>query len=226
MSAKEKNWSFLVFGIIAFLGFVCENIVVMLVMNDYTGVGEFKPTLFQGLLIWGITYFIWGGFAVLLHLLAKKKFGFNMFSYKGKISTKNLLIILFMCSIHILYFAYDWGWTLKPLAEFNGFYKLFGNIGLIVFTGQIIYYFFEGLLMMVVIAFGQEYGERKFAKKNVPWGGILLALTWGLFHYITKLDIGTMISCVVIGIYFGVCYLLLKKNAIYSWLLFFVVYTL
>lgn len=228
MISKEKNWPYLALGIASFLAFGMEFILALVEMKVYnpTRDGAFSFSFSQILCHWILTYIIWGSLAFLLHVVAKKKLNFDMFSFKGKINASSLFIILVMCTLHIIYATYSWDWQLKPLAEYNGFVNFFGNSGRIAFIFQVVYYFFEGLVMMVLIAFGQEYGERQFGKKNIPWGGILLALTWGLFHYITKFSLETAISCSLIAVYFGICYLLLKKNAFYSWILFFVVYTL
>lgn len=226
--SKEKNGPFLVLGIMGFVGFLLEFVIAIVEMTAFgMSMGDMANTSpFEIYRHWILTYVIWVVCAYILHRIAKAKYGFNMFSFKGEVSAKSALIILVMCALHIVYATYSWGWQLKPYAEYLNMESTFPGFGLPSIALQLAYYFFEAMLMMMIVAFGQEFGERKFAKKNIPWGGILLALTWGLFHMVTKFSLETAISCSVIAVYFGVCYLLLKKNAICSWLLFFVVYTL
>lgn len=225
MTVKGKSAPFLVLGIIAFGGFMGELLLAIFEMSVLKI--EFGAmTLFETYRHWVITYIIWASFAYVLHRIAKAKYGFEMYSFKGEVSVKSWLTILAMCSLHILYATYDWGWRIKPYVEYLNWEADYPGSGIYAFAMQLVYYFFEGLLMMVIVAFGQEFGERKFKNKSIPWGGILLAVTWGMMHWITKFSLSTAISCSVIAVYFGVCYLLLKKNAVYSWLLFFVVYTL
>jgi hypothetical protein len=121
--------------------------------------------------------------------------------------------------------SYDGNEWLKSIAEYKGFVALFGDSGWIMYVLQALYYIFESFIMVLVVGFGQAFGERKFSKKNIPWGGILLALTWGLSHWLNKgMEAG--ITCAIVALYFGISYLLLKKNAVYSWLLFAIAYTL
>jgi hypothetical protein len=213
-------------GIAAIAAFELELVVFLIEMAAYGVTSPAELPLPKVLGHYIIVYLIWGLVAVVTHMTAKRRLRFDLFALKGPIKARSLLLILLMCALHILYATYSWDWQFKPLAEYNNFVSIFGDQGWIVAVFQLLYYFIECLLLTVIIAFGQEFGERRFGKKKVPWGGILLALTWGLSHFITQFTLEAAISCSVIAVYFGVSYLLLKKNAVYSWLLFFVAYTL
>lgn len=67
----------------------------------------------------------------------------------------------------------------------------------------------------IIIVFGQKYGEMKFKNNkkvyNFPWGALLLAVTWGLVHILTK-DVLCGIESIMFSIVFGITYLLLRKN--------------
>lgn len=71
----------------------------------------------------------------------------------------------------------------------------------------------------MIIVFGQQFGEMQFKNKMIPWGGLLLTVTWGLAHIFTK-DLATGIETVIISIAYGLIYLLMKKNI--KWSYFFI----
>ncbi|HBT96088.1 MAG TPA: hypothetical protein DEB24_08500 [Coriobacteriia bacterium] len=87
----------------------------------------------------------------------------------------------------------------------------FGQQGIIAFIAQYVYYTFEGGLFLAIIVFGQKFGELVFKNHKIPWGGILCGLTWGLGHIFTQ-DMLTGITAVTSAVFFGLAYLLLKKN--------------
>lgn len=85
---------------------------------------------------------------------------------------------------------------------------------LIEFIFQNIYYIFEVGLVFLIIAFGQEFFEKLFNRNtNVPYGGIVLALTWGLIHILTQSDIITGLVVMLFSVIYGIIYLLLNKNS-------------
>lgn len=45
-----------------------------------------------------------------------------------------------------------------------------------------VYYVSEAFLIMLLILFAQRAGERRFGRHGFPWGGLVLALTWGVMH--------------------------------------------
>ena len=47
---------------------------------------------------------------------------------------------------------------------------------------------------------------------DIPYGGIVVALTWGLVHTLTKGDLMVGIGCAVSGFLYSVVYLLANRN--------------
>lgn len=96
--------------------------------------------------------------------------------------------------------------SLKIVGEFS-------RNNLIEFIFQNIYYIFEVGLVFLIMTFGQEFFEKLLNKyTNIPYGGILLACTWGLVHTLTQSDISTGLVVMVFSIIYGFIYLLLNKN--------------
>ena len=113
-----------------------------------------------------------------------------------------LLVVIFMIgSLTISYF--DWNGS-KVIREF------YAN-GPIRFVFQYIYYVFETVLVTLIRIFGQKAFEKWFHRENIPYGGIIVALTWGIGHFFTK-DIWTGIVCMIGGLAFGSVYLLVNRD--------------
>lgn len=66
---------------------------------------------------------------------------------------------------------FDWNGS-KVLQEF-------ASKGMLKFVFQYIYYLFEVMLFMLIIVYGQKACEVWFKRTNIPYGGIVVALTWG-----------------------------------------------
>ena len=98
---------------------------------------------------------------------------------------------------------------IKPsiLREYDFFSTEIKNAGL--FFIQIIYYFLEFSLTVYLTATFQEFGEYLFEnKKNFPWGGIGLCLTWGLIHIFTQGlsdDLGVVFVSFILGWFYKLC---------------------
>ena len=85
------------------------------------------------------------------------------------------------------------------------------NVCWLKFIFQYIYYIFETVLVTLILVFAQKAFEKWFHKENIPYGGIILALTWGIGHFFTK-DIVTGILCIISGFAFGSVYLLTNRD--------------
>lgn len=103
--------------------------------------------------------------------------------------------------------------------------KEFYSNGIIIWILQNIYYLFEAGLILLVIVFGQKYGELKFKKDNIPWGGIFLAITWGLVHILTQ-GFATGVYAFVMSIMYGLIFILLSKNSRLSYLIITIIFIL
>jgi hypothetical protein len=93
--------------------------------------------------------------------------------------------------------------------------------GIIITASLYFYYFFEGVMMAWITDAFQTAGESLFHKIWIPWGGIGLALTWGVLHFFTKgLSMG--IVAVFFGFFAGVLFVLGQRNTwppVVAWML-------
>lgn len=105
----------------------------------------------------------------------------------------------------------------KPIIEYQ-------RLGLLKFVFQYIYYFFEVALFTLIIVFGQIACEKWFKKANIPYGGILAAITWGAAHLFTKMDFATGVISIIGGFLFGSVYLLTNRNLLITFSILFIMF--
>lgn len=80
------------------------------------------------------------------------------------------------------------------------------------FIFQYIYYFFETFLFSLIIIFGQRACEIWFKRENIPYGGIVLALTWGIGHILSKGSLTVGLLSALGGFLFGAAYLIVGRD--------------
>lgn len=167
---------------------------------------------------WAITYFLWLGAVFLILKFANTRYGFslNEGSAEPKIWQYGCVFILIILYL-ILSFRNWGGFKLQ---------KEFVNLGALKFVMQYIYYAIETMLFTLIIVFGQKALEKWFKKDNIPYGGIVCALTWGLAHIFTKSSLEVGILSVIVGFGFGSVYLLLNRNIIKTFPVIFLMFVL
>lgn len=88
----------------------------------------------------------------------------------------------------------------------------FGEVvGVPVTVAQYLYYASEGILLVFLTDAFQALAEAHSLRPEIPWGGLGLALTWGLLHISTK-GFLVAIAAVVTGLVVGVLYLLTSRS--------------
>ena len=183
-------------GIEALLAFWLEPMIYGHSMKEFT--------TSETIIHWSVTIVIWLVIAYLLVKGAKKNLGFRLKEMEAKpswlgIFTSAALILLMVVE------NYMTKGELKIIREFH-------KLGILKFTFQHLYYLAEVVLVTLIIVFGQKALEKWFGKQNIPYGGILLGLTWGLAHWFTKGSIWIGLEGLVVGFLFGASYLFLGRN--------------
>ena len=179
-----------------------------------TGVYEVIIPSFGAIII---AMIMWGVGAALLLFFAHKRWGFNLFTESSRPSKKGIALCIMLVMLMTAIMTVLWG-GFKPYMELQSHIEIFGNLGGLYFVLQIVYYCFEMLLALILVIFSQKALEIITKRKNVPWGGIVLGLTWGLVHILTQGDVAVGIVALVMGIFLGLPYLLLSRNAKPAWI--------
>lgn len=116
----------------------------------------------------------------------------------------------------------DWH-TLKVIGEAR-------NKDVFQFLAQYVYYLLEVGLVLLIIIYGQKAVETLLKRKSgVPFGGILLALTWGAFHFVSRgagFEVWNGVSCMIFSVLSGFMYLKAGRRPLYSYVLIAVGYLL
>ncbi len=180
----------------AFGGLGTEVLVMMAETNLY-GQSFGLWSDIRCIIHWMLTCLIWGYIGI---PLVKK---LPVIS-ENNIRKKNLILVFIIAVISVIYTSLAWK-GFKPAVELS-------NLGAIKFLAQYIYYAFETLLVMLIIAHGQKAFESWFGNiKLIPFGGIFLAFTWGLVHILTQ-GVATGIFSFIQALLYGSVYMLLNKN--------------
>lgn len=142
--------AFLSIGLEVLLAFGIEPMMYGSPINEWTDL--------QNIIHWLATCILWGTASWYIIHYAKKKFDFDLFQKGNKMAVWQwaLVVVFVIGSLALSYF--DWNGS-KVIKEF------FAN-GPVKFIFQYIYYFFETLLVMLILVFGQNAFEMWFHKRN------------------------------------------------------------
>lgn len=203
MEKRITGADYLYFALYAFVG-ICLELVLVGVVEPIFGISLEKYTTAQIIIHWIITCTVWLFVGAFLIRLAKNKYNFNIWECQNKLKTWQCLGMIICLVVSVVSHYIDWK-GFKPLLEFQ-------NLGALKFTFQYIYYFFETFLVSLIIIFGQKACEKWFKNEVIPYGGIVLALTWGLMHIVSKgsILVGLLTACG--GFLYGAVYLIVGKD--------------
>ena len=201
--------------LIAFAGLGFEAVLAFMIEPLLYGCDMKSWSVTQNVIHWILTCIVWGLTGFLVIRLAKRFEDFDIFKKGKKMKRWQWLLVILIIIFSLIISYIDWNGS-KVLKEFNA-------NGPVKFVFQYIYYCFEVVLVTLILIFGQLAFEKWFKRKNIPYGGIVVALTWGIAHIFTKnlyVGIITMIS----GLVFGSVYLLtnrdIKISYVILWLMF------
>lgn len=164
-----------------------------------------------------LTSVAWGTIIFSLFLISKNKYDFNISNLKEKPNIDNWKFVILISIISVAITTILWG-GVKPIKELQ-------SNGLIIWLFQNIYYCFESGIILLIIIFGQKYGEIRFKQENMIYGGIFLSLSWGLIHMLTQ-GFATGIFTLIMSIAYGLIYLLLNKNIKFTYLIITLIFIL
>lgn len=221
---REVKWTkYLWMSLLSFGAFMLEYLSIFVIEVLILHVDIQNYTTHQRSIHCIIMAFMWAFFIGALLLFSRKRYHFPVReNNKDKISMKNW-IVAFVCLIGCKMMTFiDWH-TLKIIGEAQG-------KTVFQFCTQYLYYIFEVVLIILIIIYGQKAIETLLKKESlIPFGGIILAMTWGAFHFISRgvgLEIWNGISTMIFSVLSGVMYLRLNRKYLYSYLFIAIGYLL
>lgn len=219
IGAKKQitGMDYLSLGLCAFGGLGMEVIWAFGLEPVLYGAPMQEWTPGQTILHWILTCITWGIFAFVLIRKSGAKYQFPLTEKGDRLSLKRAgLCLLFIAAAFALDYM-DWG-GVKVYLEYV-------RRGPLLFTFQYIYYAFETMLFLLIIVFGQKACETWFHRENIPYGGIICGLTWGLAHAFTK-DLMTGVLGVVLGVALGSVYLVVNRDLRKAYVVMFLMFIL
>ena len=222
-----QGLDFLSYGleIFGFIGF--ELLLAYVIEFNIYGYGIKEFTMLQTIVHWVLTCVVWLFGAWYVVRECAKKSGVDLFkNFKEKsliqgakeMSLTQWVLLITGTVLCLISTWIDWDGS-KVLKEFS-------KKGPVLFTFQYIYYLAEVFLVLLIIVFGQYAFEKWFKNDKIPYGGIVVALTWGLGQWFTKGSLVTGISTAIGGFVFGGVYLLTRRNLRLSYLFLCIMFIL
>ncbi|MDR0839784.1 MAG: hypothetical protein LBN26_00110 [Christensenellaceae bacterium] len=218
---KESGLAYFILGLLAFAGLGLEALLAFFIEPVLYRSPMAQWGLRQYICHWVLTCLIWGIVVVALACQSRNRYGFNLLprsSEKAHISLLQWLgivgCVIFTAVISFL----SWD-GFKIAIEFE-------RLGYLQFLFQYMYYLFEAALFSLVIVFTQKAGELWFKAANVPWGSVVVALTWGLAHALSKGTLLIGILAALGGFLYGIVYVLTGKNLKIAFPIIFIMFVI
>lgn len=200
---KVTGFDYLWLALYAVVGFCFELLVVFI--EQAIGININNGTTLQIIIHWTITIIAWVVIGLFIIKIGKKTTNFDIWQETQKKMKLWQIVAIVLCFVINIVVKYiDWN-GFKVIQEFQA-------RGTLLFIFQYMYYIVEGFLISLIIVYGQKACETWFKKENIPYGGIILGLTWGLGHILSKGSIIIGLLSAVAGILFGAVYLLVNRD--------------
>ena len=175
---------------------------------------------------WVLTITVWVGGAIGLTTWARHRTDFRL---RGNAERRmGMVRWLAVAILVVVTVVAQWilqGGVLPPFAEHNALSERFGDAGTVAWLVQVAYYVAELAVIILIIGFGQRAGERWFRPMWIPWGGIMLAMTWGLVHFLTQ-DTATGVYGIALSLVMGSVHVLTGKNLFITYPILLVMFIL
>lgn len=201
---KSESYQYFELAMLAFGGLGIEMLYAFWLEPMIYGHSMAEFTLVETIIHWTLTIITWMVMAVIIIRTAKKDLGFQLDGNSRKWTGAGIAASCVLIGLVVFENFMDVG-GLKIIHEFQ-------KLGVLKFIFQHIYYLAEVVLFTLIIVFGQNALEKLFRKKQIPYGGILVGLTWGLAHCFSKGSIWTGLITMVLGFLFGAVYVFLDKD--------------
>lgn len=223
MIKKAKWTNYLWLSLCSFLAFMLEIfsifVIEMLILN--VDIGNYTPV--QRSVHCIITACLWLVFIILILSYSRRRYSFPKRPESAeRIAAVDWLFAgtaLICCKVLTVI---DWH-TLKIIGESKGkeLYQI---------TTQYVYYLFEVGLVLLIIIYGQKAAESLLGREcEFPFGGIVLAVTWGAFHFVSRgvgIEVWNGVSCILFSMLGGIMYVKVKRRYIFAYLLLAIGYLL
>jgi hypothetical protein len=189
---KPNNIMYLVFAMVAFgiLGLEFGVLFISRIIDgrSFAQIGNWPIHWYGAIAHWVITIIVWLIGVYLIYLWAKKNDIIKDlidFELSNRIFYLVIIAILVVIASALVQMFVTDAQVPQVFSEYRGFEIMYGDNAFIVTLFQVLYYFAEMLLVFIMIALFQRFGEKVFKNEYIPYGSIGLMLTWGMIHFIS-----------------------------------------
>ncbi len=194
------------------------DVLVVLVLNNIIG----QNALYKHVACNTVTSIIWCTTVIISFKYINKNNIKEIYSLK--VDTHSIILFfIFSCLLIIINLIVKNSTVPNFINEFSVLYYKYKEFGLITYIMRNLYYLLESMLITLIIIFSQEWGEKKFSNRKLPYGGIVLCLSWGLIHILTK-GLMTGLYAAAISIILGISFVSYKKNIIFTFILVLIIF--
>ncbi len=213
---KAALWSALL-AVTAVAAIGLERVLCMITEMMIYGAEMSAWSVPQHILYRLVICLIWGAISVTLVFLAKDECDFDIFRSGNKMTATQWMLIGEIIVGSLIISCMSWNGS-KIIHEFlaNGWIK---------FIFQYIFYLFEMVLVTLILVFGQRAFEQLFRQRNIPYGGILIAIAWGAYRFMND-GIAQGVISMLMGLAFGCVYLLVNRDIKKAYPILFVMFAI
>jgi hypothetical protein len=193
--STNKRPTSITYFVLAFLafGFLGMEFGVLFISRIIDGrslaqIGQWPIHWYGAIAHWTITILIWlFGYNLILSWMKRKKVREDLvdFNLHSRVYDLIFMAIVIVAISALIQSIVSDAVIPQVFFEFKGFESMYGGQALIVTFFQVLYYFVEMLLVMLMIILFQRFGEMVFKKRYIPYGSFGLMLTWGMIHFIS-----------------------------------------
>lgn len=183
-----------------------------------------KNIVIKGAISFLLIYILWCTGIALIHYFYKNQIDIK-FEYNQKPSRSQITAGLLLLVITIIISYINWGGFKVTIELMNGIPNGKIGLGIAYFALQYLYYFLEAFLMVMILSFAQEAGVALWGNHNIPYGGIILAIIWGLLHIVFH-GVVNGLTTTACAILYGYAFLAMNKNIKYAFPLVFLMFVL
>ena len=217
----------LVLALYAFAVFGWELVVTLLLDPAWRGVGAAAGALLH----WGVTAAGWIAGSLLILRAARTSRaaarGVRAAAYTAALpghalprTISVIAAIALAIGIRTLVLG-EW----KLVGEYERLLPEHGDTAPLAGALLVAYYLCESLVIVLVLALGQRAGELRFGRPAIPWGGMLLAITWGATHILLQ-GPATGIYAIAASLLYGCIHALGSRRLGLTWALVSVAFIL
>lgn len=206
----------LILALYAFAVFGWELVVTMLLDPLWDSAGAAAGALLH----WAVTAAGWSIGALLVFRMTRKADGEPGTpltpSLRGHPAFRTLGVLLAAAAAigFRVVILQEW----KLVGEYERLASAQGDATPLAFALLLVYYLCEACVILLVIALGQRAGETAFGHPAIPWGGLVLALTWGAVHILLQ-GPATGLYAMAAAVLYGCIYAWCNRRAVPSYLL-------